>query len=74
VKLEVLKDSRKKFQEIFKGLAALIETMRDKIFPAISNLYFFDLLRGIQVDFNVTFYPFLNHDFTYVFSLKVISA
>lgn len=42
-KLKALRDSRREFQEFFKGLATLTGMIEDKIFLVMSNLYFFNL-------------------------------
>jgi hypothetical protein len=45
--LEALRNSIGQFQVLFEGFAALSKTFGDKIFLAMSNLYFFNQLRGV---------------------------
>lgn len=47
------------------------KAVRDKIFLAMSNLYFF---KGMQMDFSVDFHPILVHDFEDVFPIRVVIA
>jgi hypothetical protein len=69
-----LRDSPKKFQEFFKGSTILTETVRDKIFLVVSNLYFSNLSKGMQVDFSVAFHLVLVLDFSNVFPVRATSA
>jgi hypothetical protein len=46
----------------------------DKIFLAMSNLYFFNQSRGIHVDFNVAFHLVSVLDFTNMFLVRVVVA
>jgi hypothetical protein len=72
--LEALKDFFKEFQEFFGGSATLIKIVGDKKFLVMLNLYFFNILRGIQVDFSVSFHLVPVSDFTNVFLVKVVAA
>ena len=72
--MESLRDSPKKFQKFFKGSTTLTETMGDKIFLVISNLYFLNLSKGMQVDFSATFHLVLVSNFSDVFLVKATSA
>jgi len=62
------------FQKVFKGFATLIETVGDKIFLAISNLYFSKQSRRMYVDFSTTFHPVLVPNFVDVLLVKVVVA
>ena len=53
---------------------SLTKTIKDKLFLAISNLYFFNLSRGIQVDFNEIFLNGQVLDFVDVFLVRVASV
>jgi hypothetical protein len=46
-KFEALKDSFREFQDFFGGSATLIKIVGDKKFLVMSNLYFFNISRGI---------------------------
>jgi hypothetical protein len=48
--------------------------MRDKIFLAISNLYFFNLLRGIYIELSVAFHLVYIPDFADVFPVRIVAA
>jgi len=50
-----LKDSSQAFWTEYREFTSLTETIGDKVFLVMSNLYFFNLSRGIQVDFNKSF-------------------
>jgi hypothetical protein len=50
-----LKDSSQAFWTEYRESTSLTETIGDKVFLIMSNLYFFNLSRGIQVDFNKSF-------------------
>jgi hypothetical protein len=50
-----LKDSSQAFWTEYRESTSLTETIGDKVFLVMSNLYFFNLSRGIQVDFNKSF-------------------
>lgn len=52
--MENLKDSQAFLTEYGES-ASLTETIGDKVFLIMSNLYFFNLSRWIQVDFNKSF-------------------
>ena len=73
-KLEALSNSPKEFEEFFWGSTALIETTGDMIFIAMSNLYFFNLSKGKQVDFSAAFHPVPVPDFTDVFPGRASAA
>ncbi|KAJ6990260.1 hypothetical protein NC653_018722 [Populus alba x Populus x berolinensis] len=53
---------------------SLTKTLGDMLFLAMSNLDFFHLSRGIQVDFNESFPNGQVLDFDDVFLVKVVSA
>jgi hypothetical protein len=61
-------------KNVFKGLIALTEIMKDKIFLTLSNLYFFNLLRGIQVNFSAAFHLALVPDFADILLVRVVAA
>jgi hypothetical protein len=67
-------NSFEKFQEMFGGSFSLNKMVGDKIFLAMSNLYFFNLYRGIQVDFSITFHPVFVLDFADVFPIRTATA
>jgi hypothetical protein len=46
-KLKALRDSPRDLLKCFRRSVALTKTVGDKIFLVISNLYFFNLLRGV---------------------------
>ena len=79
-KLEALRDSLKEFQEFFRSSTTLTKIVRDKIFLAIFNLYFFNLLRGeyiyiyIYIDLSVAFHLVRVPDFVDVFLVRAIAA
>jgi hypothetical protein len=50
-----LKDSSQAFWTEYRESTSLTETIGDKVFLVMSNLYFFNLSRGMQVDFNKSF-------------------
>ena len=50
-----LKDSSQAFWTEYRESTSLTETIGDKVFLVMSNLYFFNLSREIQVDFNKSF-------------------
>jgi len=52
----------------------LIETMKDKIFVTVSNLYFFNLLRGIQVNFSAAFHLALVPNFKDMLLVRVVAT
>jgi hypothetical protein len=70
VKLEALRDSLEDFQDLFRGLVALTEMVGDNIFIAMSKLYFFNLSRGIQVDFSTAYHLVLVPHFTDLFPVR----
>jgi hypothetical protein len=43
----------------------------DKIFLVMSNMYFFNFSKGMQIDFNATFHLVSVPDFTDVFLVRV---
>lgn len=53
---------------------SLTKTIGGKLFLAMSNLYFFNLSRGIQVDFNESFPDDQVSDFANVFLVIFASA
>jgi hypothetical protein len=53
---------------------SLTKTIGGKLFLAMSNLYFFNLSRGIQVDFNESFPDDQVLDFADVFLVIFASA
>ncbi|KAL9372943.1 hypothetical protein Peur_035187 [Populus x canadensis] len=73
-KLEGLKTSSGDLKDFFRGSAALDEVVGDEIFLAMSNLYFFNRSRGIQVDFSAAFHPFTVPDFDNVFPARASAA
>jgi len=54
-RMETLKNSSQELYTEYGESVSLTETIRDKIFLSMSNLYFLNLSRGIQVDFNESF-------------------
>jgi hypothetical protein len=52
----------------------LSEVVGDKIFLAMSNLYFFNSYRGMQMDFSATFHPIPMLDLENVFPVKAAVA
>jgi hypothetical protein len=50
-----LKDFSQAFWTKYRESRSLTETVGDKVFLVMSNLYFFNLSRGMQVDFNKSF-------------------
>lgn len=52
----------------------LKEVIKDRLFLSISNLYFFNLSRGIQVDFSESFPNGQVPDFDDVFTTRVASV
>jgi hypothetical protein len=70
VKLEALRDFFKDFQDFFRGLVASIEMVGDNIFLVMSKLYFFNLSRGIQVDFSTTYHLVLVPHFIDLFPVR----
>jgi len=73
-KLQGLKTSSGDLKDFFRGSAALDEVVGDKIFLAMSNLYFFNRSRGMQVDFSAAFHPFTVPDFDDVFPARASAA
>jgi hypothetical protein len=73
-RVEALKSSAKEFQEVFRGSVSLSKTVGDKIFLAMSNLYFFNCSKGMQMDFSAAFHPILVHDFEDMFVVRVVIA
>jgi hypothetical protein len=73
-KLKALRDSPRDLQECFRRSVALTKTVGDKIFLVISNLYFFNLLRGVQMDFSATFHHVPVLDFAEVFLVRAVIA
>lgn len=74
MKIKALKNTSEEFHEKFRGFATLTEMVGDKIFLFMSNLYFFNLSRGIQKDFSVVFHLVPMPDFIDVFPIKVVVA
>jgi hypothetical protein len=52
----------------------LSDVVRDKIFLAIWNLYFFNYSKGMQVDFSAALLPVPMPDFEFVFPVRVVTA
>lgn len=50
------------------------EVVGDNIFLAMSNLYFFNSYRGMQMDFSATFHPIPMLDLENVFPVKAAVA
>jgi len=73
-KLKALRDSPRDLQECFRRSVALTKTAGDKIFLVISNLYFFNLLRRVQVDFSATFHHVTVLDFAEAFPVRAVVA
>jgi hypothetical protein len=57
--LEALMNSFEEFYKFFGGSTTLSWIVRDKIFLVISNLYFFNMFRGMQVNFGAALHPIL---------------
>lgn len=55
---------------MFGGFVLLTKIAEEKTLLAISNLYFFNLARGIQMDFIVVFHSVLVPDFANVFPVR----
>jgi hypothetical protein len=55
---------------MFRRFALLTKIVEGKTLFALSNLYFFNLARGIQMDFVVVFHLVLVPDFANVFLVK----
>jgi acyl-CoA thioesterase len=72
--LEASRDFPWSSKNFFRGLIALTETVKDKIFLTMSNLYFFNLLRGIQVNFKATFHLALVLDFADMLLVRVVAT
>lgn len=53
--MEALKNSSQEFYIEYEESISLTETIRDKIFLSMANLYFLNLSRGMQVDCNESF-------------------
>jgi hypothetical protein len=70
VKLEASRDSLQDFQDFFRGLVALTEMVGDNIFLAMFKLYFFNLSRGIQVDFSTAYHLVSVPHFTDLFPFR----
>jgi hypothetical protein len=70
VKLEALRDFLKDFQDFFRGLVASTEMVGDNIFLVMSKLYFFNLSRGIQVNFSTAYHLVLVPHFTDLFPVR----
>ncbi|KAL9378144.1 hypothetical protein Peur_029479 [Populus x canadensis] len=73
-RMENLKNSSQALWSEYRESVSLMKTLGDKIFLAMSNLYFFSLSRGIQVDFSKSFSDFQVLDCADVFSIKVALA
>jgi hypothetical protein len=59
---------------MFEGSATLIEMMGNEIFLAMFNLYFFNLLKGMEMDFSVTFHLVPMPNFVVVFLARATTA
>jgi len=55
---------------MFGGFVLLTKIVEEKTLLAISNPYFFNLARGIQMDFVVVFHSVLVPDFANVFLVR----
>jgi len=73
-RMETLKNSSKEFHTEYGEFVSLIEIIRDKIFLSMSNLYFFNLSREMQVDFNESFSIGQILNFKDVFPARVVAA
>jgi hypothetical protein len=49
-RLKALRNSLEEFNDFFEGFTTLTEIVKDKIFIAMSNMYFFNQSKGMQVD------------------------
>jgi hypothetical protein len=74
VRLEALSNSLVEFQECFEGSVALSEMVGDKIFLAMSNMYFFSQSKGIKMNFSDAFYSVLVPDFVVVFYARAATT
>uniref|UniRef100_B9NF87 Uncharacterized protein n=1 Tax=Populus trichocarpa TaxID=3694 RepID=B9NF87_POPTR len=73
-RLKALRNSFEEFKDFFEGYATLTEIVRDKIFIAMSNMYFFNQSKGMQVDFSVVLHHVRMLDFTDVFPAMAVIA
>jgi hypothetical protein len=71
--VETLKKSLQKFYAKSRESVFLIETIGDRLFMSISNLYFFNFSRGKQVDFSESPNGQVP-DFEDVFPIRIASA
>jgi hypothetical protein len=73
-RMETLQNSSQEFYTEYGESVFLTETIRDKIFLSMSNLYFLNLYRGMQVDFNESFPIGQILDFKDIFPARVAAA
>ena len=66
-------NSFEEFYKFFGGSMTLSWIVRDKIFLVISNLYFFNMFRGMQVNFGAALHPILM-PFIDVFPIRVAAT
>jgi hypothetical protein len=74
LRVKTLKKSLQEFYAKSRESVFLIETIGDRLFMSISNLYFFNFSRGKQVDFGESFPNGQVPDFEYVFPIRIASA
>lgn len=72
--METLKKSLQEFYAKSRESVFLIETIGDRLFMSISNLYFFNFSRGKQVDFSESFPNGHVPDFEDVFPIRIAST
>jgi len=73
-RMETLRNSSQEFYTEYGESVFLTDTIRDKLFLSMSNLYFLNLYRGMQVDFNESFHIGQILDFKDVFPARVAAA
>jgi hypothetical protein len=72
-RMESLKNSSQAFLSEYGEFVYLTETIGDKLLLIMLNLYFFNLFRGIQVNFSKSFLDGQVLDFTDVFPVGAVS-
>jgi hypothetical protein len=73
-RMENLKNYSQAFYSEYEESMSLTKTIGDKLFLTMSNLYFFNLSRGIQVDFSESFLDGQVLYFIDVFLIRVVLA
>jgi len=71
--MEISRNSSQEFYTKYGEFVSLTETIGDKLFWSIFNLYFFNLFKGMQVDFSESFFNSQVLNFENVFLVRDLS-